>query len=369
MAALKEMPFGRYYGTVDGTPLFVFLAGAYYERTGDLPFIRNIWPNIHAALRWIDEYGDRDADGFVEYQRQSASGLLHQGWKDNDDAIFHEDGSEVEGPIALCEVQSYTYGAWKAATMLAEALGLHEQAILPRRRAERLREEFHRAFWCDDVETFAVALDGGKRPCRVRTSNAGQCLISGIVSREHARLVSRTLMDPRSYSGWGVRTLAEGEARYNPMAYHNGSVWPHDNGLIAYGLARYGFAREALAIWQGMFEAALYFDLHRMPELFCGFPRDPGEGPVEYPVACSPQSWAAGSVFLFVQAALGLRIDGVRNRISFARPALPPFLNDVEIANLRVGGARADLHLTRHGDDVSVKVLRREGEVEILISE
>jgi glycogen debranching enzyme len=176
-------------------------------------------------------------------------------------------------------------------------------------------------------------------------------------------------MAPRSFSGWGVRTLAEGEARYNPMAYHNGSVWPHDNGLIAYGFARYGFTREALAIFQGMFEAAMYFDLHRMPELFCGFPRDPGEGPVQYPVACAPQSWSAASVFLLVQAALGIEIDGVRNRISLVRPALPPFLNDIEIANLRVGAARVDLHLTRHGEDVSVKVPRREGEVEILISQ
>jgi glycogen debranching enzyme len=182
-------------------------------------------------------------------------------------------------------------------------------------------------------------------------------------------MVGRTLMNPACFSGWGIRTLAEGEARYNPMAYHNGSVWPHDNGLIAYGLSRYGLAREALAIFEGMFDAAMYFDLHRMPELFCGFSRDPGEGPVQYPVACSPQSWAAGSVFLLVQAALGIRIDGVRNRISLVRPALPSFLNDVRIANLRVGAARADLHLTRHGEDVSVKVLRREGEVEILISE
>jgi glycogen debranching enzyme len=176
-------------------------------------------------------------------------------------------------------------------------------------------------------------------------------------------------MAPRSFSGWGIRTLAEGEVRYNPMAYHNGSVWPHDNALIAYGFGRYGFTKEALGIFQGMFEAAMYFDLHRMPELFCGFPRDPGDGPVLYPVACSPQSWSAASVFLFLQAALGLKIDGVRRRVSLVRPALPPFLNDIEITNLRVGASIVDLHLTRHGDDVSVKVLRREGELEILISQ
>jgi glycogen debranching enzyme len=369
MAALKEIPFGRYYGAVDGTPLFVLLAGAYYDRTGDLSFIRDIWPNIHAAIRWIEQFGDQDDDGFVEYQRQSAEGLIHQGWKDTEDAIFHDDGSEAIGPVALCEVQSYVYGAWQAAAKLADALGLHEQAELPRKRAERLREDFNRAFWCEELSSFALALDGRKRPCRVRTSNAGQCLISGIATREHAQRVNQTLMAPRSFSGWGIRTVAEGEPRYNPMAYHNGSVWPHDNALIAYGFGRYGFTKEALGIFQGMFEAAMYFDLHRMPELFCGFPRDPGDGPVLYPLACSPQSWSAASVFLFLQASLGLRIDGVRRRVSLGRPALPPFLNDIEITNLKVGASSLDFHLTRHGDDVSAKVLRREGDLEILISQ
>jgi len=369
MAALKEIPFGKYYGTVDATPLFVLLAGAYYERTGDLRFIKDIWPNIHAAIRWIEQFGDRDGDGFVEYQRESVTGLIHQGWKDTDDAIFHEDGSEVVGPVALCEVQSYVYQAWQAAAKLAKALGLHDQAVLPQKRAARLREDFNRAFWCEELSTFALALDGRKRPCRVRASNAGQCLISNIATKEHARLVSQTLMAPRSFSGWGIRTLAEGEAPYNPMAYHNGAVWPHDNALIAYGFGRYGFISEALGIFEGMFDAAMYFDLHRVPELFCGFPRDPGEGPVLYPVACSPQSWAAASLFLFLQTALGLQIDGVTNRVSLVRPALPAFLNDIEITNLRVGASSVDLHLTRHGDDVSTKVLRREGEIEVVISE
>jgi glycogen debranching enzyme len=369
MAALKEIPYGRYYGAVDGTPLFILLAGAYYDRTGDLSFIKEIWPNINAAIRWIEQFGDRDGDGFVEYQRRSADGLVHQGWKDTDDAIFHEDGSDVIGPVALCEVQSYVYGAWQAAANLADALGLHDQAVLPRKRAERLREEFNRAFWCEEISTFALALDGRKRPCRARTSNAGQCLISDIATRDHARLASGTLMAPRSFGGWGIRTVAEGEARYNPMSYHNGSVWPHDNALIAYGFARYGFTKEALAIFQGMFEAAMYFDLHRMPELFCGFGRDPGEGPVLYPVACAPQSWSAASVFLLLQAALGLQIDGVRSRVSLVRPALPPFLNDIEITNLRVGASVLDFHLARHGDDVSARVLRREGDLEILISQ
>ena len=193
--------------------------------------------------------------------------------------------------------------------------------------------------------------------------------MSGIATREQARLVSQTLMTARCFSGWGVRTVAEGEARYNPMGYHTGSVWPHDNALIAYGFGLYGLTKEALGIFQGMFEAAMYFDLHRMPELFCGFAKNPGEGPVLYPVACSPQSWSAASVFLFLQSALGLQIDGVRGQVSLVRPALPSFLNDIEITNLRVGASTVDLHLTRHGDDVSTKVLRREGQLEILISQ
>jgi glycogen debranching enzyme len=368
MAALKEMPFGSYYGSVDGTPLFLLLAGAYYERTGDLCLIRNIWPNLHAAMRWIDEVGDRDGDGFVEYHRASASGLVHQGWKDGDDAIFHVDGSEAVEPIALCEVQSYVYGAWLAAARLADALGLHDQAELPRKRAKRLRDNFDRAFWCDEISSFALAIDGDRRPCRVRASNAGHCLLTGLATSDHARLTSQTLMSAGSFSGWGIRTVDAAEARYNPMAYHNGSVWPHDNALIALGFGTYGFTKEVLAVFQGMFDAAMYFELHRMPELFCGFPREAGEGPVLYPVACAPQSWAAGSVFLLLQSALGLKIDGVSGRISFVRPALPVFLNDLEISSLRVGPATVDLHLTRHGEDANVKVLRRVGEVEILVS-
>ena len=240
MAAVKQMPFGRYYGAVDGTPLFILLAGAYYDRTGDLSFIKDIWPNIHAAVRWIEQFGDRDGDGFVEYCRQSTDGLIHQGWKDGDEAIFHNDGSDAVAPVALCEVQSYVYGAWQAAARLADGLGLHEQAALPRRKAELLRDEFNRVFWCEEISSFALALEARKRPCRVRASNAGHALISGIATRDHALRVGRSLMDPRSFSGWGIRTVAEGEARYNPMAYHNGSVWPHDNALIAYGFSRYG---------------------------------------------------------------------------------------------------------------------------------
>ncbi len=367
MATLREVPFGRYYGSVDATPLFVLLAGAYYERTGDRDFIETLWPNIEAALGWIDRHGDRDGDGFVEYQRQSSDGLLHQGWKDSDHAVFHADGSLAEGPIALCEVQGYVYAARRAAATIALLLGRAERAAELTRQAEALRNRFEAMFWCEDLSTYALALDGQKRPCRVRTSNAGQCLFTGIVHPERATRLARTLSGPDSFSGWGVRTLAAGEARYNPMSYHNGSVWPHDNALIAHGLVRYGFGDLALQIWTGQFEAGMYFDLHRVPELFCGFQQDPGEGPITYPVACAPQAWSAASVFLLFQACLGLTIDGPERRVYLTRPRLPASLDELRIHNLEVGDATVDLLLRRHEDDVGVNVLRRDGDVQLMV--
>jgi glycogen debranching enzyme len=367
MAALKEMPFGRYYGSVDATPLFVVLAGAYFERTGDRRFIESLWPNIEAAILWIDRCGDRDGDGFVEYQRQSADGLLHQGWKDSDDAVFHADGSLAANPVALCEVQGYVYAARRAAAALASELGLLDRAAELMRQAEAMRVQFEEAFWCEPLSTYALALDGDKRQCQVRTSNAGQCLFTGIVSTQRAARVAATLLAPESFSGWGIRTVAASEIRYNPMSYHNGSVWPHDNALIAWGLSRYGLAENALQIWTGMFEAGMHFELNRMPELFCGFDQEPGEGPVLYPVACSPQAWSAASVFLLQQACLGLEINAPEARICFNRPRLPASLGQLRLHNLQVADATVDLLLSRHEHDVGLEVLRRDGNVEILM--
>ena len=367
MAALGEIPFGRYYGSADATPLFVYLAWAYYERTADREFIGQIWPNIEAALNWMLLYGDRDGDGFLEYSRQSESGLLNQGWKDCDDTVFHADGSLAIGPIAACEVQACAYTAWRAGAMLAAALGRTDQSATFRSHAELLQARFESAFWCDELSTYVLALDGDKRPCQVRTSNAGQCLFSGVVLPERARRVAQTLLAPESFSGWGIRTLASTEARYNPMGYHNGCIWPHDNALIAQGFSQYGMAEEAARVFGGMFDAAMYFDLHRVPELFCGFPREQGEGPILYPVACAPQAWSAASVFLLFQACLGLSVSGIDSKISFVRPLLPSFLNEARILNLQVAGANLDLALVRHERDVSVNVLRREGDVEIVV--
>jgi glycogen debranching enzyme len=367
MAALGEIPFGRYYGTADATPLFIVLAGAYFQRTGDLQLIEQLWPNILRALDWIDGYGDMDGDGFFEYARRSAKGLVTQGWKDSFDSVFHADGTLAEPPIALCEVQGYIFAARRAASELAVLLGHAVKAEQLADAAEHLRQKFEDAFWCEELSTYVLALDGAKRPCRVRTSNAGHCLLSAIASPARAVRTTSTLLEETSFSGWGIRTVATSEARFNPMAYHNGSIWPHDNALIAYGMSLYDLKRSAMKVLTGLFDASLYMDLRRMPELFCGFPRRSGEGPTLYPVACAPQSWAAGSVFLLLQACLGMAIDAPHNQIRFTRPVLPEWLETMTIRNLRVGQAHVDLWLERHAHDVGIHLVRREGELEIIV--
>jgi glycogen debranching enzyme len=367
MANLREVPFGRYYGSVDSTPLFLLLLGEYFERTGDLQTIRELWPNALAALAWIDTYGDRDGDGFVEYYRQTDSGLANQGWKDSQDSVFHQDGRYAEGPIALCEVQAYVYGAKHHGSVLATALGDAVLAGKLREQAEKLRVDFEDKFWCDDISVYALALDGAKRPCRVVSSNAGQVLLTGIAAPERASRVAATLLGSSCFSGWGIRTLAMGEARYNPMSYHNGSVWPHDNGLIALGLARYGLKQEAASVFTAMFDAASYMDLRRLPELFCGFIRRQHNAPTQYPVACSPQAWASVTMLALLQSSLGLRLVDASNEIAFFRPVLPPFLDHLHLRNLRLSNGSADVLLQRHGANVAVTATRREGEASVVV--
>lgn len=357
MANLKEVPFGHYYGSIDSTPLFVGLAGAYLHRTGDIESLRQLWPSIEAALSWIEKEGDRDGDGFVEYGRRTAEGLTNQGWKDSHDSIFHSDGRLAHGPIALAEVQSYVYAAWRAAADIATALQLPDRAATCIARAKALRKAFDTHFYDEELGTYVLALDGDKRPCRVRTSNAGHALLTGIAYRERARSVVDTLMSAHSFCGWGVRTVASTESRYNPMSYHNGSVWPHDNALIAAGFFRYGFQREAAQIFNGLFSAATYIDLRRLPELFCGFPRRTSRGPTLYPVACSPQAWAATAPFLMLQSSLGLSFDPVNNYISFEDPALPDFLDQITFRNLTLGTGACDVTLYRAERGVAIDVL------------
>ena len=366
MAATGEVPFGRYYGSVDATPLFVVLAGAHHARTGDLAFAKALWPHVERALEWIDRYGDVDTDGFVEYARRSETGLVQQGWKDSQDSVFHRDGTLAEGPIALCEVQAYVYAAKRSAAALANALGEHERARELDDAAKALRQRFEEVYWCEDLSTYALALDGRKRRCRVRASNAGHCLYAGIASTEHAERVASTLLSDASYSGWGIRTLAQSEVQYNPMSYHNGSVWPHDNALIAAGLARYGRKAEVLRVLVGLFDASLYFDMHRLPELFCGFARRPDESPTLYPVSCAPQSWASAAPLLLLQSCLGLEVNAAERKVLFANPVLPEFMRELHIEGLKVGDASVDLYLVRHREDVGINVGRREGSVNVV---
>lgn len=366
MAALREIPFGRYYGSVDATPLFVMLADAYQAHTGDTETVAALWPHVERALLWIDRYGDMDGDGFVEYGRRTANGLLNQGWKDSHDAVFHADGAPAEGPIALCEVQGYVFAAKAGAARLARSLGQEPRARQLASEADRLRERFDQAFWCESLSTYALALDGAKRPCCVRTSNAGQCLFSGIALPERARTLADRLLADDNFSGWGIRTVSAAERPFNPMSYHNGSIWPHDNALLAWGLARYGLKQHALRVMVSLFDASLFTDLHRLPELFCGFSRRPGEGPTDYPVACSPQSWSAAAPFLLLRAVLGLHVEGDAGRVRLEYPVLPAFLEHLTIRGLRVGSSSVDLALRRYPEDVGIHVTGRRGRAEVV---
>jgi glycogen debranching enzyme len=363
MARLREIPFHLYYGSVDSTPLFVLLAGLYAERTGDNDVLRQLWPAVESALQWIDGPGDPDHDGFVEYERASDRGLANQGWKDSEDSIFHADGSLAQGHIALAEVQGYVYAAKRVAARCARRMGRTEFADRLDADAVRLAERFEEAFWCAELGTYALALDGAKRPCRVRTSNAGQVLFTGICREDRAAVIAEQLLRPQFFSGWGIRTVACGEPRYNPMSYHNGSVWPHDNALIALGFARYGLRRSVERVFKGLFDAASYMELRRLPELFCGFHRARSRGPTLYPIGCSPQAWASTAPFTLIAASLGLEFDPAAGELRLRNPHLPQFLDEIVLRRLRLGESSLDLRVRRHDHEVSVEVLGSRGKI------
>ncbi|MEB3307124.1 MAG: glycogen debranching N-terminal domain-containing protein [Cyanobacteriota bacterium] len=371
MAALGEVPFARYYGSVDSTPLFLILAGDYLLRSGDRPFLAEIRPALEAAMAWIRRAEGRAGDGFLRYRRAAQGGLRNQGWKDSDDAVHDADGNLAEGSIALCEVQAYCYAARRALAHVQRAFGDADAAEQLLEEARVLRRRFHDAFWCLRLGTYALALDGEGRSCEVRSSNAGHCLWSGIASRESAASVARQLLEPTSFNGWGVRTLDEREQRYNPMSYHNGSIWPHDNCLIALGLARYGHTAAAMRIHTGLFDAARAIPLSRLPELFCGLPRRSEEGPTLYPVACSPQAWASGVPFGLLEAITGMGISHDsqtgRMRVMFRNPELPERINRLEIRGLRLGEEEIDLELHRGEADTGVLVKRRSSGVDVVV--
>jgi glycogen debranching enzyme len=364
MSALHEVPFGLYYGGVDTTCLFVALAGAYLRRTGDLQTIRTLWPNLVAATDWMRDYGDSNGDGLIDYARAAGTGLSNQGWKDSEDSIFHRDGRFPKGPIALLEVQGYAYAAWQAMAGMGELL-TDGRARAWHMRAEDIRQRVEERFWMEDEQFYAIALDGDGNPCEAIGSNAGHLLFTGLPTAARAEAVSRRLLGAEFRSGWGLRTLARGQARFNPMSYHNGSVWPHDTSLGVAGMARYG-ERDAVAMIIGeIYAAASHFQM-RLPELFCGFEREPGEGPIAYPVACLPQAWAAGSVFLMLQAALGVTIDAMARTVTIDAPTLPTGIERLTVSRLQVGDALVDLAFERLGDQVVVMPRNRVGELRIV---
>lgn len=371
MAALGEVPFSSYYGAVDSTPLFLMLAGDYLCRSDDRDFIAGLLPELEAAMAWIHRAEASSIDGFLRYLRAAAGGLSNQGWKDSNDSIHHADGHLAEGSIALCEVQAYAYGARRALARIYQCLGRSGEAELLRDEAAALRKRFHAAFWTPAIDSYALALDGESRPCMVRTSNAGHCLWTGIATPEAAAAVARQLMAPTSFNGWGVRTLDEREKRYNPMSYHNGSIWPHDNALIGMGLAHYGHRSEALRILTGLFETASAVPMFRLPELFCGFQRREEEGPTLYPVACSPQAWASASVFGLLEAVTGMSIEreggSKRVQVRLRNPCLPKGLNLLDINGLRLGEEEINLQFHRSEHDVGVLVRSRTPGVDVVI--
>ena len=368
LARTGHIPHTPYYGTVDATPLFLMVAGGYYRWTLDLDTIRQLRPALDAALTWIDDWGDRDRDGFVEYERRAPAGLINHGWKDSHDSIVHADGSIAQGPIALVEVQGYVYEAKVRIADVYEALGDKARAGRLRAEAGELRAAFNEAFWDADEGFFALALDGRKGQVRSVTSNPAHCLYCGIVDDDKAALVAERLMAADMFSGWGIRTLSGSSPAYNPMSYHNGSIWPHDNAIAAAGLKRYGFDAAANRIAAGLFDVASGARDFRLPELFCGFQRDGSRAIVAYPVACIPQAWAATAPFMLLQAMLGISAHAPQNRLTVDRPRLPDWLGAVEIRGIRVGNSKVSLAFRQTGPSTGFSLLEQQGNVRVTMS-
>ena len=369
LARAGVIPHPPYYGAIDSTPLFLVLYGTYVKWTDDRALARELLPSVEAALTWIDEHGDADGDGFLEYQRRSDRGLVNQGWKDSDDSVVHPDGTLATGPIALAEVQAYAYLAKLRVADVFDLLERTEDAARLRAEAATLRARFNEAYWMEDEGFFALALDGDKRQVRTIASNAGHGFYCDIIDDDKAEQVAARLLQPDMFSGWGVRTMSKSASPYNPMSYHNGSVWPHDNAFIAAGLKRYGFHKQTNRIASALFDAAGFAEYLRLPELFCGFTRRAPNQPVAYPVACSPQAWAAGAPFLLLQAMLGLSAQAPDNLMTINKPSLPPWLEQVELRNLRVGESTISLVFRREGETTGFSLLAKDGSVRVIMEE
>ncbi|MBE0428846.1 MAG: amylo-alpha-1,6-glucosidase [Thermoleophilia bacterium] len=369
LANIRAIPHTPYFGSADATALYLVLVSDIVKWTGDLEFARSMVDSIDMALAWIDTYGDADGDGFVEYETKSRRGLINQGWKDSGNSVVHTDGRLAGTPIALSEVQAYVYYAKRRMSQLFDLLGDRERAAGLARQAEELKKKFNEVFWMEKEGFFALALDGDKNPVRTVTSNPAHGLWARIVDEEKASVLAGRLMQPDMFSGWGIRTMSKSSINYNPMSYHNGSVWPHDNSLIIRGLKKYGFNEEAERVATGLFEAALHYDYYRLPELFCGFTKRSISRPVSYPVACSPQAWAAGSMFMILQALLGIEADAPANTLYVESPMLPRWLKDVDIKSLRVGKAAISLKFRRDGEVTSFVVTEKVGNIRTIVTE
>ena len=367
LAGTGEVPFGRYYGSIDSTPLFLCLLGAYVAVTGDLKLPAELWGNVERALEWIERFGDRDGDLFLEYIRLTPKGLANQGWKDSFDSISHADGSLARAPIALCEVQAYVYAAYVSIAEVALRLGRGKMAAILANRAKDLRRRFLAQFWLEDEGTVALALDRDKQPCRVMASNAAHCMAAGLLEPEQARVLAERLLSDQMYSGWGIRTLASNERRYNPMSYHNGSIWPHDNAIAAAAFRRISHHGGILKVLEGLTQAAAHLKTGSLPELYCGFPRDERVSPVPYPVACHPQAWSAASIFTVVQAMLGIEVGGFDRKLVLESPAMPEWLDWLKIENLRVGDGAVSLIAHRARNGARIEVLENRGDVSVEI--
>jgi glycogen debranching enzyme len=359
LAHFKLIPHTPYYGTADATPLYLVALHAAWRATGDRTLIDRHLANAEASLTWIDEYGDRDGDGFQEYQTRSTAGYENMAWKDSGDSVMYPDGTLVRGPKALCELQGYVYDAWLRMAEIYDELDDRRRASALRKKAEVLFLKFNEAFWDEELGFYAYALDGEKRKVMSVVSNVGQCLWSGIIAPQRAAAVVQRLMRKDMWSGWGIRTLSADHVSFNPYNYQTGAVWPHDNSLIALGMRRYGFAAEAAAVARDISGAASHFLLNQLPELYAGLQRDPASFPVQYLGANVPQAWAAGAPFLLLQAMLGLQQDAPRGKL-YVDPALPDWLPDVTLTDLRLGQQRFDIRFWREGEGTLFKVLAGE---------
>ncbi|HEY9788123.1 MAG TPA: amylo-alpha-1,6-glucosidase [Candidatus Obscuribacterales bacterium] len=365
LARTGVVPHSPYFGTVDATQLWLMLFGKYIDWTGDLQFAHELWPNVKLSMKWLEE--EESETGFVRYRRESEHGLENQGWKDSGDSVMHKDGVLAKPPIALCEPQAYLYAARLEVGKVAKLLGHHSYAEKLLEQAETLKERFYKHFWMDNEEYIALALDGDGKQVQVITSNPGHCIWCGILDNDAANKVADKIMTSRLHSGWGIRTLSSGEVAFNPISYHNGSVWPHDNAIIIEGIQKLGRTRDAHLLILEMLEVAQLQPEFRLPELFCGFIREASNKPIDYPVSCSPQAWAAGSLFQVLACCLSFEPEAINNILKINNPSLPSWLGKIEVRNLKVGESKLDLAFNGEGEYTFLQILKKTGKVRVIV--